>query len=333
MLNPTRRSKGLWWDEGIGLVGGCSPVSPGCANCWRAVESHMRKNHPNSKIRARYEGLTDEQGRWTGEIRPMWDDLAKITPRQRPKVIAIWNDLFHPEVPDEFIANCLLRISRAPQHLILALTKRPERMVKFFSRIGAWEGWITHDGTPVEKIYKGTGFILSDDDSWPLPNLWLGVTAENQEQADRRIPLLLQVPAAVRFVSVEPMLGPVDLIRYFVGKKALEVFFAHGGKNVVAIPDHLKPPPHLDWIICGGETGARARPSHPDWFRRVRDDCQAAGVPFWFKGWGDHKSLGQGHPDNPWGHESANFRELAGFNYGEKHGGRVLDGRTWEEMP
>lgn len=304
MLNPARRIKGLWWDEGIGLVGGCSPVSPGCANCWRAKEAHMRKSHPNSKIRARYEGLTDEWGRWTGEIRVMRGDLNKPLNRQKPTVYAVWNDLLHEDVPNWFIDAVLLVACQCPQHTFLVLTKRPERALWY-----------------AKEARKRS--LRSFEQA---PNLWLGFTAENQQWFDRRWAFAKRIPTAKIFPSYEPALGPLVL-----------------------------PPDFLDrgndaWVICGGETGSRARPSHPDWFRRVRDDCQAAGVPFWFKGWGEwtprHNLVCSDHFGmfdeegnwqlgmKPW--TAANDFKEEGFvmaKVGKKAAGRVLDGRTWEEMP
>ena len=140
---------------------------------------------------------------------------------------------------------------KTPQHLFLILTKRPEKML---------------------DIFKPTS---------GLPNMWIGVSVENQKQADARIPILLQIPAAKCFVSIEPMLGPIRLQHYGTGTS-------------------------IDWVICGGESGPGARPMHPDWPRSIRDQCQSAGVPFFFKQWG-------------------------GIN--KKTAGRLLDGQEWNERP
>jgi len=145
--------------------------------------------------------------------------------------------------------------------------------------------------------------------TWPLPNVWLGVSVEDQRRADERIPHLLSTPAAVRFLSIEPLLGPVNLTRIELGGgrrptwNALSGARGFYGENTVRI-DHGDP--GLDWVIVGGESGPGARPMHPDWARSVRDQCVAAGVPFFFKQWGGVR---------------------------KKETGRVLDGRTWEEMP
>jgi protein gp37 len=174
-------------------------------------------------------------------------------------------DLFHDEVPDKMLFHVFEVMTQASQHTFQVLTKRPQRMLKFCQRI-------------------------IDIDAAPLPrNIWLGVTAENQEQADKRIPVLLDTPAAVRFVSVEPMLGNVDLGEYLDLDHSPQTNFDVNGD------------PLLDWVIVGGETGPGARPMHPDWARSVRNQCVEAGVPFFFKKFGN--------------------------------GERELDGKIWEQYP
>lgn len=148
----------------------------------------------------------------------------------------------------------------------------------------------------------------------PLPNVWLGVSVEDQATADARIPLLLQTPASVRFVSYEPALGPVDFTRYLYPDYA----------------DAQNPTgrPALNWIIAGGESGPGARPSNPDWFRTVRDQCQAAGIPFFFKQWGEHYPLTStdGIHGSPFG---GHFMSRVG----KKKAGRTLDGKEWLQFP
>lgn len=160
------------------------------------------------------------------------------------------------------------------------LTKHPERMV---------------------DVLFPDGFFLFRK----APNIWLGVTVCNQAEADAKIPLLLQVPAAVRFVSIEPMLGPVEIGEYLspIGAETCNYGEAHWRKECDCRQSAL------DWVISGGETGPGARPMHPDWVRSLRDQCTEAGVPFFFKGWGGYGPIGK------------------------KAAGRVLDGRTWEEFP
>jgi protein gp37 len=170
-------------------------------------------------------------------------------------------------VPDDWIDSVFAVMALAPQHTFQVLTKRVERALATISSL-AFRGLVSSyydrlvrpEASPwdVEEMHS----VL-----WPIPNVWLGVTAENQQRANERIPLLLQIPAAVRFVSVEPMLGSVGLARLFPS--------AYGMRN-----DRFQ-------VICGAETGPGARPMHPEWARSLRDQCQAAGVPFFFKQWGE----------------------------------------------
>jgi protein gp37 len=174
--------------------------------------------------------------------------------------------------------------------------------------------------------------------SWPLPNVWLGVSVERQQEADERIPLLLQTPAAVRFISAEPLLGAINLSRIDRGEgvngwgPARRTCDAVNGTDMASKPG--KPfttgiprvtrlgQPKLDWVICGGESGPGARSMHPDWARDLRNQCTAADVPFFFKQWGDF----------PRSREAGDGFVEAGWAPGRK-GGRLLDGREWNEFP
>ena len=182
-------------------------------------------------------------GKW-GKAAFKWDRIDIPKRRRVPTTYAIWSDLFHEDVTDDEICQAIdVMECEAPQHTYLIITKRPERAY---------------------DIIHGYHNI---------PNVWLGVTAENQEQADKRIPILLQLPAAVRFVSVEPMLGAIDLSDYV---------WEHDNR------DGLSERDALDWVICGGETGPGARPMDPTWGCMLDRQCRDAGVPFFFKRWGNH---------------------------------------------
>jgi len=225
--------------------------------------------------------------------------------KPRRVFVCSMGDLFHEDVPRWMRFEVMDIILQAKQHTFLILTKRPANMKEFF------EWYYSKAGRTIETI----------------KNLWLGVTAENQARADERIPILLQIPAAVRFVSIEPMLGPVNL--NFIG---------------------------IDWVICGGESGSVARPMHPDWVRSLRDQCQYSGVPFFFKLWGTWKPVEQVEhgllPDDE--HRSRSHMVIdqkgedwtgaGGYKFAQpgwhfertgkkKKAGRLLDGEIWDEMP
>ena len=244
-------------------VSGCTPISEGCQNCYAKRMA--------TRLKGRYGYPEDEPFKVTLHPEKLKEPLKWKKPRR--VFVCSMGDLFHEQVPDEYIAKVWEVMNNASQHTFLVLTKRPQRMKDFLARLG----WYTHDRevNPAEAV-------LDEGGKYTLKNVWLGVTAENQQRADERIPILLQIPAAVRFVSIEPMLGPV------------------------VIPEEWP-----DWVICGGETGPGARPIHPDWVRSLRDQCQAAGTPFFFKSWG----------------------EWAEHKVGKKKAGRLLDGRTWDEIP
>ena len=247
-----------------------------------------------------YEGLTtkDSNGKakWNGTIKLVHDKMADPLHWQRPRMIFVnsMSDLFHESVPDEFVDQVFAVMALAKQHTFQVLTKRPERMLDYLRSSAIRDKWVragdafaysicpqryanlSHIGEPGNKMSVFTQF--------PLPNVWLGVTVENQQAADERIPLLLQTPAAVRWVSMEPLLGPVDLGYAFgTGSGSCPMHLAG------VAPEGLLPKGehHLHWVVVGGESGPNARPMHPDWARSLRDQCADAGVPFLFKQWGE----------------------------------------------
>lgn len=248
-----------WTDKTWNPITGCSKISPGCARCYA---ERMAK-----RLAGRYGYDKDEPFRVTFHharlVEPLtWKKPSKI-------FVCSMGDLFHDDVPFEWQYKIFNMIEDCHQHIFIILTKRPLRMEMFYKL------WTRHRGR-----------------SWPLPNVWLGVTCENQEQADKRIPILLQIPAAVRFVSVEPCLSSIDLIPYL--KSGLESW-TEGDTNSPC-PNYpggysqkLKG---IDWVICGAETGPGKRPMKLQWAIDLHEQCEQAGVPYFFK----KDSSGNHHP-------------------------------------
>jgi protein gp37 len=240
---------------------------------------------------------------------------------RRPRRIFVdsMSDLFHESIPEDFIDQVFMVMVKAKQHTFQVLTKRPEIMREFMHLEETEREW--------------------DDGAFPPGNIWLGVPVEDQPTADERITLLLQTPAVVRFVSYEPALGPVEFHPWYLGLLG-EADFPNNGKPAI---DYLGP--RVNWVIAGGESGPNARPSHPEWFRSVRDQCQAAGVPFFFKQWGEWAPIpGESfkakqfcwvvRDGSPATDENVRNRPVQAMaRIGKKRAGRLLDGREWNEFP
>lgn len=282
-----------WTDATWNPIRGCSKVSAGCKNCY-AEKVAARFSGPGQP----YEG-TVRDGRWNGEIRFVPEKLSEPLRWKRPRRIFVnsMSDLFHDDVPFEFIAAVFGVMAACPQHTFQVLTKRPARAVEFLR-------WIHSDGALTDGTASGDcgdyAFragchfdvaVKSVNRSWPLPNVHLGVSVEDQSTADDRIPLLVRCPAAVRFVSYEPALAAVDFDRWL---------------NAPA-PEALDGDPHaqflmsellresrgdcrraLDWVIVGGESGPNARPFDVAWARSTIEQCRAAGVKRFVKQVGAH---------------------------------------------
>jgi protein gp37 len=328
-----------WADHTFNPWVGCTKVSPACDGCYAE----------------RWAKWTGQPQQWDGERRRTttanWQEPIKWNRRaaaagKRPRVFcASLADVFDNQVPRRWRDDLWHWIDQTPNLDWLLLTKRPQNIARM----------LPDPETSVKPWGAG----------WP--NVWLGISAGNQAEADRNIPILGQIPAAVRFVSLEPLLGSIDL-------------------TAIACPNGCKPPDYcsrchpdggeptgtcdvlgsglLDWVIVGGESGPSARPMHPDWARKVRDDCVGASVPFFFKQWGEWigwretgagrwlntsrhnrngravgKFLGTLSKDGDalFGGKAFETRSLAYgemfVRVGKRVAGRLLDGRTWDEMP
>ena len=271
-----------WTDRTWNPVRGCSRVSEGCRNCY-AERMARRFSGGGFDSTAPFHAFADDRG-WTGRVELVESKLMEPLRWRKPSRVFVnsMSDLFHESLPDEAIDRVFAVMALAPQHTFQVLTKRPRRMLEWSTRptainvdgeertgardavalsAGGMCGW-PHgvlDGRAVLHVRRG----------WPLPNVWLGVSVEDQATADERIPKLLATPAAVRFVSYEPALGPVDF-----NKRELLCKTWRRGITIGT---------YLDWIIVGGESGPGARPFDVAWARSVVRQCKDAGVACFVK--------------------------------------------------
>lgn len=266
-----------WTDRTWNPVRGCSVISPGCHNCYAMKMAH-RFSGPGRPY-AGLTKLTERSGpQWTGKIDVVSNALREPLSWRKPSRIFVnsMSDLFHESVPDTFIADVFATMAKAPQHTFQILTKRPDRMRE----------WVTNGVGWMEMAVNwagGASGLPGRSVPWPLPNVWLGVSVENQKYADERIPHLLQTPAAIRFISAEPLLGPVDLCGIRVDAAyALTHDALRGTHNAQWGPQHGDEV-RLDWVIVGGESGNGARPCHTDWIANIVEQCARAGVPCFVK--------------------------------------------------
>jgi protein gp37 len=265
-------SKGRYWDMPWSLVESCTRCSPGCDHCWALA------------IEKRFKKV------YEGQVLEHPERLSVPEKSRKPTVYAVWNDLFHEAVPVNFLEDALATITNCPQHTFLILTKRTQRL-----------NLMTQDRLRVSRT-----------DTWPIKNLWLGITVCNQQEANEKIPVFLRVPGK-KFLSIEPMLGVVDIRPYLGCTGMPDCIYCETGNRVHA-------------VILGGETGPGARPMHPDWVRSIRGQCFSAGVPFFFKSWGKHI---------PELHDVFGDRRgvpaIAAFDRSLHH--RMIDGRTHNDLP
>jgi protein gp37 len=249
-----------WCDHTFNPWIGCQAISPACDNCYAAAWVNGRLRGDFSQRRRT---VADN---WRKPLR--WDRMAKAAGVRHRVFCASLADVFDNQVPDEWRAD-LWDLIQHTEHLDwLLLTKRPQNIARMLPQPAT--GW--------------------QNPEWPWPNVWLGTTVENQAEADRRIPQLLAVPAARHFLSCEPLLGPVDLKRFLRrGDSGLREADPLAAFLLREAEDDGTAwvRPRIDWVIAGGESGPKARPTHPDWARDLRDQCAAADMPFFFKQWGE----------------------------------------------
>lgn len=262
----------------------CVHVSDGCRNCY------AERMQPRFRNPVRYAAQD------AGKVNLFLDRDALLMPLRwrRPRTVFVCSmtDLFHEGNPDAFIDRVFAIIALAPRHIFQVLTKRHARMEHYLTdRLSGDGGTGDWAQAAVELTGDDARAGAVKDAELPLRNVWLGVSAEDQKTADERLPALLRTPAACRFLSAEPLLAPIDLTGWLSCRKCHP----------------------LHWVIVGGESGPHSRSMHPDWARSLRDQCADAGIPFFFKQWGEYTR--------------------DGLRIGRRAAGRRLDGMEWNGMP
>lgn len=368
-----------WTERTWNPIVGCTIHSPGCKNCYamrmaaRLEAMAVKPDGNGNPALNHYVGTTESSRRgavWTGNIGIAPDD-SFTAPLRRKKptdyFVNSMSDLFHVSVPFEVIDRVFAVMALTPQHTYKILTKRSDRMREYMN--GLWQPRLFPHLERWQVRPAGYGVMLETKNG-VLPNVWLGVSVEDQTRADERIPDLLATPAAVRFISAEPLLGPVDIgpwiptcyecgascgLRLAAPPKVerctecgeecgpeTEPVFSEGcpkcsGELEFVCPDcshamvYQHPDtPNIDWVIAGGESGPDARPMHPAWARCLRDQCAAAGVPFFFKQNGEYASVSEveGAGEHYQFPDGATVRKV-----GKKRAGRLLDGVEHNGFP
>ena len=324
-----------WADATWNPIVGCSLVSPGCTNCYAMRDAHRIV----ASGVTHYQGLVEKRhGKavWTGKVALAPEAvLTKPLRWRRPRRIFVnsMGDLFKESVPDAWIDRVFAVMALAPQHQFQLLTKRSKRMREYMTNAGAYDRILR----AAEPFRAANGALCRIPISNPMdaafwPHLWLGVSAEDQARADERVPDLLATPAAVRFISAEPLLGALRLHEIRSEGRTID---ALRGETWVPQAEGVRydlrrwpHAPRLDWVIVGGESGPGARPMQPDWARDLRDQCAAAGVPYFFKQFGEYGPNGLIDDDG---------RKIPGSEWldrlGKKLAGRRLDGVEHNAFP
>lgn len=320
-----KMSKIEWTEKTWNPLAGCTRASPGCDNCYAAGMSLRLEGMANAKIAkgedpkqlSKYIGVATRNAKGVAAFNSVinldYEALNEPLTWKKTRLVFVnsMSDLFHHNVPDGFICAVFDVMKQTPQHTYQVLTKRPDTMA-------AWQQEYMPEGLPA--------------------NVWVGTSVENQAAADERIPHLLNVEASVRFLSMEPLLDKVDTSRWLVPIWFNSSFGA------------VKMRGSIHWVIVGGESGHNARPMHPDWARSLRDQCQEAGVPYFFKQWGkwapcqtlvDGWTVLTQTAGNDIARRIGNNIKIVENGWdmslmasvGKGKAGRLLDGREWNEMP
>lgn len=298
-----------WCDHTFNPWEGCQKVGPGCDNCYAEARNARFAGGTATNWGPGAPRRMTSGGNWNKPL--TWNKnadafMAQHGRRQRVFCASL-ADVFDNAVDPQWRTDLFRLIESTPNLDWLLLTKRIGN-VRSLSQAAMGMIGIIHK---------------------PLPqNAWIGATIVNKAEAERDIPKLLAVPARVRFLSMEPLLGPVDLTHIPVSGAGHHEFDPITTANVLKRAEAYPQLPKVDWVIVGGESGPGARPMHPDWARSLRDQCEAAGVPFLFKQWGEHMPK-----SNHTGLSDRDINPNLMIRVGKKAAGRLLDGHTWDGFP
>ena len=289
---------------------GCDRISPGCDRCYAITQANIRAANPNPKVAEAFAGTvhrTDAGLDWTGRVNVLPERLLQPLSWKKPETVFVnsLSDLFHKDVPDDYIAQVFAVMAAAPRHAFQVLTKRHGRMRSLLNSDGflgaVGRHWMWNDSIPDDSTWPG----------WPLPNVHLGISAENQHWLDIRLPALMQTPAALRWVSAEPLIGPLSFWPDDHAGHERDDTGEFGGWTWTCLdcsgPEDQAPRVPwktydrsegigVDWVVAGGESGPGARRCELAWLRDLRDECAAANVPYFCKQLGSAlgKELGAG---------------------------------------
>ncbi|MDO9571143.1 MAG: phage Gp37/Gp68 family protein [Hydrogenophaga sp.] len=315
----TKNTKIEWAHHTFNPWIGCTKVGPGCDNCYAEADFSTRRKvvqwgagHPRKHT---------APSTWAQPLR--WNAEAERLGVRYRVFCASLADVFDNEVPVQWRIELMSLILKTPNLDWLLLTKRVGNALPMMK-----DAMVEAASEHGQSRWPGLAYWIGGWwDGKPPANVWLGATITSQTEADRDIPKLLAVPAAKRFLSMEPLLGPVDLTRHFL--QCCGCFVpGRPGDGWMQPPDPPAccgdlEPTELDWVIVGGESGPNARPMHPDWARSLRDQCQAVGVPLLFKQWGEWRQATDG--------ELCKGYEF--IKVGKKAAGRLLDGVEHNGVP
>lgn len=277
-----------WTDATWPVVEGCDYDSPGCTNCYAPGVIWRLAHNPNPKVSGPLQGLVEKRGTtpiWTGKIALRYDRLEWPLEWKACRIfVPSLGDPFHEDVPDAFRDQIFAVMWLTPEHTYQVLTKRERNLDRYMNDPAMPERVLEAARAIARRLPRLIGkFLEATDYLFNVPrHIWIGVSVEDQERADRRLPWLLKTPAALRFISLEPMLGPVDL-KPFLWKESV-ASCRHETRRDLGLPS-------IDWVIIGGESGTKARPCAIEWQHRVELQCEAAGIPLFRKQLGTRPTI------------------------------------------